>query len=86
MPEGVDADQYDIIGKDVTRILHREPAKVWVEVIERPILRAKSEQCRPKIGAKPLPQDRKKKAKRHEQKDIEQTVAVIGEHIRRAPD
>ena len=23
MPEGVDADQYDIIGKDVTRILHR---------------------------------------------------------------
>jgi transposase len=47
MPEGVDADQYDIIGKDVTRILHREPAKVWVEVIERPILRAKSDKALP---------------------------------------
>ncbi|MCI6485865.1 MAG: IS66 family transposase [Bacteroidales bacterium] len=47
MPEGVDADQYDIIGKDVTRIPHREPAKVWVEVIERPILRAKSDKALP---------------------------------------
>ena len=47
MPEGVEADQYDIIGKDVTRILHREPAKVWVEVIERPILRAKSDKALP---------------------------------------
>lgn len=47
MPEGVDADRCDIIGKDVTRILHREPAKVWVEVIERPILRAKADKNLP---------------------------------------
>lgn len=39
MPEGVDAERCDVIGKDVIRVLHREPAKVWVEVIERPILR-----------------------------------------------
>lgn len=51
MPDGVDASQCDVIGKDVTRILHREPAKVWVEVIERPILRLKSEKnaIRPKF-------------------------------------
>lgn len=47
MPEGVDADQCDVIGKDVTRILHREPVKVWVEVIERPILRAKADKEMP---------------------------------------
>ncbi|MDE6301267.1 MAG: IS66 family transposase [Muribaculaceae bacterium] len=47
MPEGVDAGQCDIIGKDVTRILRREPAKVWVEVIERPILRMKSDKNAP---------------------------------------
>ena len=28
MPEGVNADDCDVIGKDVTRILHREPAKL----------------------------------------------------------
>lgn len=43
MPDGVDAAKCDIIGKDVTRILHREPAKVWVEIIERPILRMKAD-------------------------------------------
>ena len=48
MPEGVDAAKCDIIGKDVTRILHREPAKVWVEVIERPILRMKADKDSPK--------------------------------------
>lgn len=47
MPEGVNADECDIIGKDVTRILHRDPAKVWVEVIERPILRAKADKDAP---------------------------------------
>ncbi len=47
MPEGVDAGECDIIGKDVTRILHREPAKVWVEVIERPILRNKADKDSP---------------------------------------
>lgn len=47
MPEGVDIDKCDIIGKDVTRILHREPAKVWVEVIERLILRHKEDKNAP---------------------------------------
>lgn len=43
MPEGLDAGECDIIGSDVTRILHREPARLWVEVIERPILRKKAD-------------------------------------------
>lgn len=47
MPEGVDAGECDIIGKDVTRVLHREPARLWVEVIERPILRAKADKYAP---------------------------------------
>ena len=33
MPEGVAAGECDIIGKDISRILHREPAKVWIEII-----------------------------------------------------
>ena len=47
MPEGVDAGECDIIGKDVSRILHREPAKVWVEIIERPVLRMKADKDSP---------------------------------------
>lgn len=47
MPEGVNVDDCDVIGKDVIRILHREPAKVWVEVLERPILRAKADKGAP---------------------------------------
>lgn len=47
MPEGVNAGECDVIGKDVARILHREPGKVWVEVIERPILRAKADKTAP---------------------------------------
>ncbi|MDE5814498.1 MAG: IS66 family transposase [Muribaculaceae bacterium] len=47
MPQGVDTDECEIIGKDVTRILRREPAKVWIEVIERPILRAKADRNLP---------------------------------------
>lgn len=47
MPEGVDPDEYDIIGRDVTRILRRSPARVWVEVIERPILRHKADKGLP---------------------------------------
>lgn len=47
MPEGVNADECDIIGKDVARILHREPAKIWVEVIERPLLRVKADKDAP---------------------------------------
>lgn len=33
MPEGVAAGECDIIGKDVSRLLHREPSKVWIEII-----------------------------------------------------
>ena len=47
MPEGVAAGECDIIGKDVSRILHREPAKVWVEIIERPLLRIKADKDSP---------------------------------------
>ena len=42
-PEGVAAGECDIIGKDVSRILHREPTKVWIEIIERPLLRMKAD-------------------------------------------
>lgn len=34
-PEGLNVSDYEKIGEDETRILHREPAKVWVEVIVR---------------------------------------------------
>lgn len=43
MPGNADSEDCDTIGKNITRILHREPAKVWVEVVERPILRKKSD-------------------------------------------
>lgn len=46
-PEGLVAEDYDRIGQDETRILHREPAKVWVEVIVRPIYRLKSDKNAP---------------------------------------
>lgn len=42
-PQGVNLAEYDIIGKEVTRILHRSPARVWVECVERPVLRKKGE-------------------------------------------
>ena len=47
MPGGVDAADCDVKGKDVARILHRDPAKIWVEVIERPILRLKADKQLP---------------------------------------
>ena len=46
-PEGVNLDEYDVIGKDVTRVLHRSPAQVWVEVIERPLYRLKADKYAP---------------------------------------
>ena len=51
MPEGVNPDEYYIIGKDVTRILHRRATNVLVEVVERPIMRLKAykEQPSPRI-------------------------------------
>ena len=50
MPEGVDLERYEQIGVDTTRILHREPAKVWVEVVRRPVLRLKSDRGLPAPG------------------------------------
>ena len=50
MPTGGNPDDYDIIGRDVTRTLHREPAKLWVECTERPILRRKGEKNAPPPG------------------------------------
>lgn len=47
MPEGVAAGECDINDKDVSRILHREPAKVWVAIIERPVLRMKADKDSP---------------------------------------
>lgn len=46
-PEGIDVKEYDVIGKDVTRILHRTPAQVWVEVIERPYCGARTRKMQP---------------------------------------
>lgn len=43
MPGNINIEEYDIIGKDVSRILHYEKAKVWVEIIERPIFRRKED-------------------------------------------
>ena len=43
VPENVNIEEYDIIGKDVSRILHYEKSKVWVEIIERPIFRLKED-------------------------------------------
>lgn len=47
LPQELDTSLYDRIGQDETRILHREPAKVWVEVIVRPIYRLKSDKNNP---------------------------------------
>ena len=57
MPEGVDLEEYEQIGVDTTRILHRDPAKLWVEVIERPVLRRKADrdQPSPAIAQAPAP-------------------------------
>ncbi len=57
IPQDVNIDEYDIIGKDVTRILHRTPAQLWVEVVERPILRHKADknQPSPRIVQAPAP-------------------------------
>jgi len=41
-PQGANLEDFDIIGSDSTRILHYEPVKLWVEVVERPILRRKA--------------------------------------------
>ena len=59
MPKDINPDDYDVISKDVTRTLHRDPAKFWVECTERPILRRKTDKnaAHPKIvqASAPVP-------------------------------
>lgn len=57
MPKGVEAGECDIIGRDIVRILHQDPSRMWVEVVERPILRAKADknQPAPRIWQAPAP-------------------------------
>ena len=43
MPYGVEAESCDITGKDIKRVLHYEAAKVWFEVVKRPILHPKAD-------------------------------------------
>lgn len=58
LPEGVDSiNDYDVIGEDTTRILHQNPAKVWVEVLVRPVLRLKKDRLavKPRLLQAPAP-------------------------------
>ncbi|MGL5979269.1 MAG: IS66 family transposase, partial [Phocaeicola sp.] len=57
MPKSINLGEYDVIGKDVVRILHRTPASLWVECVESPILRAKSQKnaLNVKVFQAPLP-------------------------------
>lgn len=56
-PKGINIDEMDQIGCDVTRILHIQKARYWVEVIERPIYRPKAERTTlsPTIYQAPTP-------------------------------
>lgn len=56
-PEGINLEEYDKIGSDVTRILHYTDPRIWVECIHRPILRAKAEKqsITPSILQHPAP-------------------------------
>lgn len=47
LPQGIKIEDYDIIGRDETRLLHHEPARLWVEVVERPVLRLKTDKNLP---------------------------------------
>lgn len=46
-PDGVDINDYDIIGQDETSVLHLEPQRLWVEKTIMPILRRKSDKNAP---------------------------------------
>lgn len=57
LPEGINLDEYDVIGQDVTRQLHYTSAQLWVENIVRPILRNKADknESAPEIIQAPRP-------------------------------
>lgn len=46
-PEGINLEEFDIIGKDETNVLHLEPQRLWVERTITPILRRKSDKGMP---------------------------------------
>lgn len=46
-PEGVNPDEYDVIGQDETNVLHMEPQRLWVERTITPILRRKADKNAP---------------------------------------
>jgi len=46
-PEGVDLEEYEVIGQDETRVLHLEPQRLWVEKNITPILRFKTDRNAP---------------------------------------
>ncbi|MCM1297089.1 MAG: IS66 family transposase [Muribaculaceae bacterium] len=47
LPEGINIEDYDIIGHDTLRILHHQPQRLWVEVVVRPLLRLKKDKDNP---------------------------------------
>lgn len=46
-PEGVNPDEYDVIGQDETNVLHLQPQRLWVERTITPILRRKADKGTP---------------------------------------
>ena len=42
-PQGIDINDYDIIGQDETNVLHLQQQRLWVEKIVTPILRRKTD-------------------------------------------
>lgn len=46
-PEGIDINDYDVIGQDETNVLHMEPQRLWVEKTITPILRRKADKGNP---------------------------------------
>ena len=46
-PEGIDINDYDIIGRDETNVLHLQPQGLWVEKTITPVLRLKSDKGAP---------------------------------------
>lgn len=46
-PEGINIDEYDVIGQDEANVLHLEPQRLWVEKTITPILRLKTDKNAP---------------------------------------
>lgn len=46
-PEGINLDEYDVIGEDTTNVLHIQQQRLWVEKTITPVLRLKSDNGNP---------------------------------------